>query len=267
MRTLRLTIAYDGTRYAGWQVQQSQGKGPGARGGGSSKPTIQGTLERAFAQIVREPVRIVASGRTDAGVHALAQVAHVRTRTCLSTDRLVQAVNHLLPPNIAVLTISDAAPAFHARFNAIAKRYRYRIFTGPVVSPFVALYVYQVRWPLNLGLMRREAAVLVGRHDVRAFARAGGQGSTTRRLFAAQVRRVGPEIHLELTGDGFLHMMMRSIAGTLIDIGRGRLEPGRVRRLLRTGDRRLVGFTAPARGLTLLSVSYPARIRDQSRAN
>jgi tRNA pseudouridine38-40 synthase len=254
MRTLKLTIAYDGTRYAGWQIQ-NRGRQPSAARG--QKPTIQGTLERVLAQILQEPVKVVASGRTDAGVHALAQVAHVKIRSAVACERLVRSVNQLLPPDIAVMRVEDVEAAFHARFRAARKRYRYRLFTGAVVPPFLRPYVHHVHTPLNLAVMRREVAALLGRHDFRAFARANGSGgSTVRAITDVQLRRRGDEIQVELEGNGFLHTMVRSIAGTLLDVGRGRLSPGTVRRMLRTGRRALAGTTAPAKGLALISVDY-----------
>lgn len=248
MRTLKLTVAYDGTRYSGWQRQRA------TRG---AKPTIQGTLEQVLRRIVREPVRVVGSGRTDAGVHALAQVAHMRTNSTIPWARLLRSVNALLPRDIAVLRIEEVAPAFHAQHDASRKRYRYRLFTGPVVPPFILPYVHQVSAPLNVRLMQREASALKGRHNFKAFARSEGGGrSTIRTISGLRLSRRGPELQLEVEGNGFLHTMVRSIAGTLIDVGRGRLAPGTVRRLLRTGDRRLSGTTAPARGLALVLVDY-----------
>ncbi len=256
-RTLKLTIAYDGTRYAGWQVQDRNQRSD-VRSQKSLKPTIQGTLERVLSRILQEPVRVVGSGRTDAGVHAIAQVAHIKTRSSVMCERLLRSLNQLLPPDIAVTQVEEAGEAFHARFTASRKRYRYRLFTGPVVPPFIRPYVHHVRAPLNLSLMRREAAALEGRHEFKAFARQGGagRGTTRRTLTAVELKRRGSEIHLELEGDGFLHTMVRSITGTLIDVGRGHLLPGTVRRLLRTGKRQLAGTTAPACGLILTSVTY-----------
>lgn len=257
MRTLKLTIAYDGTRYAGWQRQKGSGQWLVVSGQKNHKPTIQGTLERVLNTTLREPVSVVGSGRTDAGVHAQAQVAHVRTRAAMPADRLRRSLNALLPPDIAVLQVEDAASDFHARYDAVGKRYRYRIFTGPVAPPFIRPYVHHVRAPLNIALMRREAAGLKRRHDFRAFARVGsGFGGTTRTIHEVQVIRRGQELHVEVEGNGFLHTMMRSIAGTLLDVGRGALPPGRIRTMLRTKQRRLAGTTAPAKGLALVAVRY-----------
>ncbi|MDP3722403.1 MAG: tRNA pseudouridine(38-40) synthase TruA [Candidatus Omnitrophota bacterium] len=261
MQKLKLTIAYDGTRYAGWQVQQARrrkaGGGRQTTEGRKQQPTIQGTLERVLRRIVQEPVRVVGSGRTDAGVHALAQVAHVTTHARIPCGRLLRSLNQLLPPDLAVTHLEEADTTFHARFSATGKRYRYRLFTGAVVPPFIRPYVHQVRVALDLALMRREAARLLGRHDFRAFARAGGRPTaTTRTLSAADLKRRGQEVWVELSGNGFLHTMVRSIVGTLIDVGRGHRPPGTIRRLLTTRQRRLAGPTAPARGLALVEVRY-----------
>jgi len=256
MRTLKLTIAYDGTRYAGWQVQRvrrQQAAGRRQKG----KPTIQGTLEGVLAQILQEPVEVVGSGRTDAGVHAIAQVAHVKTRNPLPRERLLRSLNQLLPQDVAVMRVEEADESFHARFQARHKCYRYRIFTGPVVPPFIRPYVHHVRAPLAIALMRREAALLHGRHNFRAFARVGsGRSSFVRTMTRIQVVRRGHELQIEVVGTGFLHTMVRSIAGTLLDIGRGRLPPGTICRMLRTGRRDLAGTTAPPRGLSLVDVTY-----------
>ena len=260
MRALKLTIAYDGTRYAGWQVQEASNQKPAVRGQKSLKPTVQGTLEGVLRRILQEPVRVVGSGRTDAGVHAAAQVAHVRTRSGMPRERLLRSLNQLLPPDLAVSRIDDVDAAFHARFHAVRKRYRYRLATGPVVPPFIRPYVHHVRAPLDVARMRREAAALKGRHDFRAFARGGSLAdgrSAVRTIADIALRRRGDELHLDIEGNGFLHTMVRTIAGTLVDVGRGRLPPGTVRRMLRTGDRRLAGTVAPAQGLTLRAVVYP----------
>ncbi|MBI4341731.1 MAG: tRNA pseudouridine(38-40) synthase TruA [Candidatus Omnitrophica bacterium] len=263
MRTLKLTIAYDGTRYGGWQVQH---------GHQASKPTIQGTLETILRRILRERVVVVGSGRTDAGVHAMAQVAHIRTRSRSSCAQLLHSLNQLLPADIAVLSLEEVDAHFHAQYRAIRKRYRYRIFTGTVASPFIRPYVHQVRAPLQVARMRREAAALRGRHDFRAFTRGGGAGphtnhvgvgvnrrTTTRTIGGISLTRRNQEVQLDVEGNGFLHTMVRTIAGTLIDVGRGRLPAGTIRRMLTTGDRRLTGTVAPARGLTLISVEYGSR--------
>ena len=245
MRTLKLTLAYNGTRYAGWQVQRG------------TKPTIQGTLQATLAHVLGERVTVVGSGRTDAGVHALGQVAHVKTRSRIPVEKLLRALNGLLPPDIAVTRIEEVTENFHAQYHAAAKRYRYTIVTSPAVLPFDRPYVHHVRIPLNVSLMRNEAAALKGRHDFRAFCASGSSVRDTHRtLSRMQLRRQKDRVIIELDGDGFLYKMVRGIVGTLIDIGRGRLPAGTMAHLLKTKDRRLVGPTAPARGLMLMGVTY-----------
>ena len=250
MRTLKLTIAYDGTDYAGWQVQR-----PG-------KPTIQGTLQEAARNILQEPVHLIGSGRTDAGVHAYGQVAHLRTSDPLPCASLQRALNATVPRDIVVVGLEEAAPQFHARFHATSKRYRYRLVNGPVVVPFIRRYVHHVPSRLNVAVMRREAARLLGRHDFRSFQNAGRVvADTVRTLSAITIRRKAAELIIEMEADGFLQGMARAIVGTLLEIGRGRLSEGSIRRILLAKDRTAAGPTAPARGLSLLRVSYSRRRR------
>ena len=257
MRTLKLTLAYEGTDYAGWQIQDSRRQTSDVRHQKNRRPTIQGTLETAFRQITGERVRVVGSGRTDAGVHALAQVAHVKLHSAIRAQSLQRALNAVLPPDIVVTKIEEAPAGFHARFGARVKRYRYRLVTGGVVLPFERRYVHHVRAPLNVRLMRREATALLGRHDMRAFHKLSRPVSDARRTVSRiWVRQRGRELLIEIEADGFLHGMVRSIVGTLIDVGRGFRPPGAIAAILKTRDRRLVGPTAPAKGLCLLHVRY-----------
>ncbi len=257
MRTLKLTIAYDGTRYAGWQVQ------PG------SKPTIQGVLQQTLHRILGERVSVIGSGRTDAGVHALGQVAHLRTRSSVAAERLLLGLNSLLPSDIAVRDVREAPDDFHAQFDAVSKRYRYRIVNGPVVLPFERPYVQQIRAPLNVRLMQREAVLLRGRHDMASFQRVGRPVRDTRRTISdISVKKQAPPtagqgnlITIEIEANGFLYMMVRMIVGTLLNIGRGYRPPGTIARILRTKDKRCVGPTAPARGLMLLRVKYRSQTK------
>lgn len=252
MRTLKLTIAYDGTRYAGWQAQRRQHTADSRQ-----KPTIQGTLEETLGRILQEQVRVIGSGRTDAGVHARAQVAHLRTRSAITSERLHRAVNGLLPPDITVSRVEDAPETFHAQRQAVSKRYRYTLVTAPAVLPFERPYVHHVRSPLRAARMRRAAQRLRGSHDFLAFCAAGSSAKTTRRrLSDVQVRQQPGRLVIELEGNGFLYKMVRGIVGTLMEIGRGRLPEEAMTRIMRTKDRRLVGPTAPARGLMLLRVKY-----------
>ena len=249
MRTLKLTVAYDGTGFSGWQAQGSNAR----------KPTIQGTLQAACRTVLREPVNVLGSGRTDTGVHALGQVAHLKTGSEISPDRLRMALNGVLPPAISVMEVKEAPPDFHAQFSAVAKRYRYQIVMGPAVLPFERRYVTQVRVPLNVALMRREARALLGRHDMAAFQSAGRLVRDTRRtVLDLSVRRRGNHLTIEIEADGFLYKMVRRIVGTLLDIGQGRLPPGTVNELLRSRDPLHAGRPAGAQGLALVCVRYKA---------
>ncbi len=246
MHCLKLTVAYDGTRYSGWQKQREK-----------NQPSIQGTLEAVLQQVLQEPIKITGSGRTDAGVHALGQVAHVKVKQRVDLYKLQGSLLGLLPPDIAVMQIEDAEPDFHARYGAQSKRYRYRIFTGPVADPFIRPFVHTYSLDLNLALMKRETEVLLGEHDFVAFARSRHQRKTTvRRILDVSWARKGQELWFEVEGNGFLYMMVRSLVGTLLDIGRGHLPEGHMEMLLRTGERKLAGDTAPAQGLVLVNVIY-----------
>ncbi len=246
MKTLKLTIAYDGTGYAGWQIQRN-----------AKHPTIQGVLQQALRRILQEPVQVIGSGRTDAGVHALAQVAHVRVRSRMPCDGLRRALNSLLPPAVVVTQVEEVPPVFHARFDAKAKRYRYHLVTGPVVLPFERHYVHHVRRSLDVARMRQEAQALLGRHDLRAFPKTGSPITQTRRTISdIAIRRTRNGVVIDIEADGFLYGMVRRIVGTLIDVGRGRRPPGTIARILKTQDRDLVGPTVPPQGLTLMKVTY-----------
>ena len=245
-RTLKLTLAYDGTDFAGWQVQRGR------------TPTVQGELQRVFAQILRERVAVMGSGRTDAGVHAKGQVAHAKVRSSIPLAKLHRGLNALLPPEIVVVNMKEAPAGFHARYDAVAKRYHYHLVNARVMLPFHRRYAHHVPVPLDAALMRREARVLKGRHDFRAFQKGSRPVRDTRRTIfdiGVEARRDG-WITLDVTGDGFLYGMVRRVAGTLIDIGRGFRPPGTMAKLLRSKDFRLAGPMAPARGLCLVSVRY-----------
>ena len=251
MRTLRLTLSYDGTGYVGWQRQA----------GGRS---IQGELERALAEIEGQPVTVNGAGRTDAGVHALGQVASVRLAHRIEIDALVRALNAKLPLAIRVRQAAEAEEQFHARFGAKRKTYRYQIETGRVADPFLGRYAWRVTDPLDLAAMRTGAALLTGNHDFAAFqgARAGA-GSTVRTVHALSVEPHGPgslldtpSLTIMVTGDGFLRHMVRIIVGTLVDVGSGRRTAGDVAGVLTSRDRERAGPTAPPQGLFLVSVDY-----------
>jgi tRNA pseudouridine38-40 synthase len=254
MRNIRLTIAYDGTDFHGWQRQPKA-------------PTVQSCLEAALERIVGSAVKVVASGRTDAGVHAAKQVANFKTSSPIPCPNLRQAVNDLLPPTVRVNEADEVSDEFHARYAARSKTYRYRILQAPVNSPFIARFVYHYPYPLNRGRMAEAARLIEGRHDFASFAGSCGTNegiapelppSTMREIFASRIlyRARTSILVYEVCGNGFLHHMVRNIVGTLIEVGRGKLEPGDMVRILQARDRTLAGPTAPALGLCLMRVEY-----------
>ena len=256
MRTLKLTIAYEGTAYVGWQRQPN----------GSS---IQGCLEAALAQIEGAPVAVVGAGRTDAGVHALGQVASVQLRHEIAPDALVRAVNARLPSDIRVVTAEVGPESFHARFDATAKTYRYRLLHDAVVSPFDRRYGWHVGESLDHERMAEAGRVLVGEHDFGAFQATGSSTqSTVRTLFELTVSRAPRDpwsVHggagaaltlIDARGSGFLRHMVRVIVGTLVDVGRGHRDRAAVEHALSSCDRGSAGQTAPAHGLCLMRVGY-----------
>jgi tRNA pseudouridine38-40 synthase len=245
VRRIRLTLQYDGTAYAGWQVQPRLA-------------TIQGTLEAALARMAGEPVRVTGAGRTDAGVHALGQVAHFDTTLAHADGVWVRALNAQLPRDIAVLDAREVAEGFHARHGAAAKHYRYRVLNRPVRCPFRRAHTWFVPVALDVEAMASGAAALTGTHDFSSFRAAGcGAASPVRRLDRAEVGREGDEVVFDLVGSGFLKQMVRNIVGTLVAVGRGRHRPERVAAVLAARDRSAAGETAPAWGLTLVRVTYP----------
>jgi tRNA pseudouridine38-40 synthase len=244
MRTLKLTLAYDGTRFVGWQ-RQREGE------------SIQGLLEDALARFEGGPVSVHGAGRTDAGVHALGQVASVRLTCAHDTATLARALNARLPPDIRVLVVEDKDERFHARFSARSKTYRYQIRNAPIASPFERAYVWHLAESLALEPMSRAAALLAGTHDFAAFRSAGSDVPTTvRTMIRSEWRDTSGLLTYEISGDGFLRHMVRAIVGTLVDIGRGRREPEDVAALLQGGTRARAGATAPPQGLFLVTVDY-----------
>lgn len=247
MVTCLLTIAYDGTDYAGWQRQSGQ-------------MTVQERLEAAFAVIFGQRVPVEGAGRTDAGVHAFGQAAHVVLPRPFALPQLVPALNANLPDDIAVRAVRPAPDGFHARFCAIGKRYVYRCVTGRLRPAVGRRYLHWVKRPLDLEAMRAAGRLLVGRHDFAAFATNPGyvrKHGTTRTIQHLRLVRRSWGFDLAVQGDGFLYNMVRALAGTLIDVGTGRLSAADVAAILHGRDRRAAGPTAPACGLYLLTVLYP----------
>lgn len=263
MRNFSLVLAYDGSEFHGWQVQ------PGV-------PTIQGTLADALARITGERVLPQGSGRTDAGVHALAQVASVALASPIPAANLHSALNDVLPPSIRLLKVAEVAPDFHARYSARSKTYRYRIYRGAICPPFLARYVYHHPYPLDEAAMAAAAFLVEGTHDFTSFAAvdpervarppaAGPKGAGTdeeeahdnqRTIFSSRWERQADEFVYTVRGSGFLHHMVRNLVGTFLLIGKGSLDQPGLRRILELKQRSAAGSTAPASGLYLVSVEY-----------
>ena len=245
MRTLKLTLAYDGTDFAGWQRQ-------------INAITIQQVVEEAFAHFTDgEPPTVSGAGRTDAGVHALGQVASVNVDFDHSASAVMRALNVRLPGAIRVIGAIDAPTGFHARFHAKGKVYRYRISRSPVASPFDRMYSWHVPWALDLDAMRAAASELAGRHDFASFQASGTTiTATTRNLERLDLIESGSELHVIAEGEGFLRHMVRIMTGTLVEIGSGQRAAGSMPAVLAARSRDAAGKTAPPSGLTLVAVRY-----------
>jgi tRNA pseudouridine38-40 synthase len=276
MHSIKLTLAYDGTDFHGWQIQPGQ-------------PTIQGALNEVVRKLTQEKLTIHGAGRTDAGVHASGQVAHFKTQSGLSPAQFQRAFNALLPPSIRVLAAEEVGPDFHARWQALAKTYLYRIFRGRVVPPSEWRYVLHYPYPLNVPAMVQAARLFEGEHDFTSFAASTGseeddrERTTVRAIYRSELllgRRaraggqdLGPdtptgqkvedlaaeaeELVYVVRGRSFLRFMVRKLVGTLLEVGRGKLGPADIRELFELRDRSRSGPTVPARGLCLASVEYP----------
>ena len=244
MRRIHLIVEYDGTAYAGWQRQ-------------ANAMTVQEKLERAIRKLTGEELCVSGASRTDAGVHALGQSAHFDTESRIPADKFSFALNTLLPPDIRVTRSEEVPLEFHARFSTKGKRYRYLFHAAPHAGALTRNTHAHVIYPLDAERMQAEAQDLVGTHDFAAFAASGSVvKDTVRTIYRAEVTREGSEIRLVVEGSGFLYNMVRIIAGTLIGVGSGKLEPGAFKRAIASGDRLDLGITAPAHGLTLMEVFY-----------
>ena len=245
MRTLKLVIEYDGTDYLGWQVQP---KGP----------TLQGALEEKLALITGERPRVTASGRTDAGAHALAQVAHFKTQSRLQVASIQKALNSLLPPDITIKKVEEVEEGFHARKHAKSKIYEYRVLNRDLRSPFLRRFAWHIPQKLDLERMKEATHCLLGEHDFSAFRSVGSPTRTAvRKVLKAEWKR-GKDglLRFEIEATGFLKQMVRAIVGTLVEVGRRKMTAQDFSGILDSKDRRKAGPTAPARGLFLREVKY-----------
>jgi tRNA pseudouridine38-40 synthase len=245
VRTVKFTIAYDGTDYVGWQRQENG-------------VSVQGCIEEVLSAIEGAPVTLHGAGRTDAGVHAVGQAASARLATPIEDDRLARALNAHLPGAIRITSVSTMPDGFHARFSATGKTYEYRIWNGRTLPPFIRQYAWHRMGRLDVALMQQASAAIAGTHDFAAFRSARAVNhSTVREITSAAWRRADGELLVfEISGRGFLRYMVRSLVGTLVEIGRGRRPPGDIARLLAEPDRSAAGRTVPSRGLFLMKVEY-----------
>ncbi len=244
-RNIRLTLEYDGTRYHGWQRQKNA-------------LSLQEVIEEALTRIAGETVRLIASGRTDAGVHARGQVANFINTTTVPLRAFLHGLNSLLPMDIAVLQAEEVPLAFQARYAALWKTYEFRILNRPMRSPLHHHYAWWIPGPLDVAAMQEAAQALPGEHDFSAFRAAGSRPGQAVRCVREAVWHQHPEgwLTFTITANGFLRGMVRSLVGTMAEIGRGKYTPGHLREVLEKGDRRLAGPTAPPQGLFLVGVEY-----------
>ncbi|HUL32389.1 MAG TPA: tRNA pseudouridine(38-40) synthase TruA [Candidatus Eisenbacteria bacterium] len=251
MRYFKLTIAYDGTDFHGWQIQ-------------ANKPTVQGEIVSVLRRLTQENVHLLGAGRTDAGVHALGQVGSFRTQSALSALEFQRALNALLPATIRIVDVEETGPDFSARWSAKGKVYRYRIYRGKVVPPFLWRYVLHYPFPLDEAAMKDAAARFVGMHDFTSFAASTGSEdddkgrNMEREIFATEMERTedGEELWFTVHGRSFLRYMVRKMVGTLLEVGRGKLKPQDIDRLYEIRDRSKSGPTVPPQGLFMVKVDH-----------
>lgn len=245
MRNYRITVAYDGTKYNGWQRQ------------GNTQNTVQGKIEDILTKMTGHAVEIHGSGRTDKGVHAKAQVANFKIDTHLTAAEICDYINKYLPAEIGVLQVCEAEDRFHARLCAKKKTYMYRIWNSNMHNPFEHRFVHSINEKLDLEVMRKTAKLFVGKHDFMGFSSLKrSKKSTVRNIYKFEIYEKGDEIDFVVTGDGFLYNMVRIMSGTVLEAGLGKRSPESVFDVFESRDRNLAGETLPAKGLTLLNVDY-----------
>ena len=245
MRNVKIIVQYDGTRYSGWQSQEHD------------ENTIQGKLTAVLTRLLGEAVELAGSGRTDAGVHALGQVANFKTRSEMSCVELLENLNHYLPEDIGVISIEEVDARFHSRLNAVRKTYRYHIWNSPVHAVFDRRYTWSIEQHLDVSAMRRAAAELIGTHDYKAFSSIKrGKKSTVRTIEAIEIEQTGADITISFTGNGFLYHMVRILTGTLVEVGLHKKTQEDMQAILASLNREQAGVMAPAQGLFLVNVEY-----------
>ncbi len=245
MKNIKAIISYDGTRFNGWQSQKN------------SDNTIQATIENALSNVFGQKTEIIASGRTDAGVHALAQVINFAAETNKPLLELLETINAELPGDISVRNLSYEAPRFHARYNVKSKVYLYRILNDKIPDPFLRKYSLQYPSAINLELLERASRAFVGIHDFSAFTtQKKSKKSTSRTIYKIEFKKIGNELQIFVHGDGFLYNMVRIIVGTLLEVNEGKIKCEDLEKILRDGNREAAGFTAPPQGLFLYEAFY-----------
>ncbi len=244
MRNIKLTIRYDGTDYSGWQYQKNS-------------TSIQETIQKAIKKITLRKAVVIASGRTDSGVHALAQIANFKTASKIPLENLRMALNSVLPDDIVVLCAEEVSLKFNSQKNARSKLYRYTIYNREFMDPILRRFASKCFFKLDTARMKKGARYIVGRHDFTSFkTKDGGGKNAVRSVRRIDVKREGDLIYIDVEADGFLYNMVRNIVGTLIEVGRGKFEIGYVKKIIEKKDRRSCGPTAPAKGLSLVKVRY-----------
>ena len=247
MRNLKIIVEYDGAGFSGWQAQ------------GQGERTVQGEMEAVLAKIFKAPIKVIASGRTDSGVHARGQVISFKAKTRMKPLEIQRALNSLLPPDIAVLEAREVNDGFHAQYSVKEKTYRYSVLNRKFRSVFLRQRVYYYPYPLNIVLMRKAAKVLVGRHDFKSFQaydRLRAERQTVRTIKRLVIKKEGDLIYIDITADGFLYKMVRNIAGTLLSIGAGQKSVSEMPKILKAKNRKAAAETAPPEGLCLMAVKY-----------
>lgn len=251
MKRIMMRVAYDGTNYCGWQVQPNG-------------ITIQEVLERHLSELLKEPITLMGASRTDAGVHALGNVAVFDTNARMPGEKISYAMNQKLPEDIRIQESREVTSDFHPRYQKSEKTYEYKILNRRFPIPTERFYAHFTYVPLNVEKMRQAAEYLIGTHDFKSFCGTGAQVKTTvRRITGLSINKCGDVITIRVSGEGFLYNMVRIIAGTLMEIGSGKYPPERMEDILEGKDRQLAGNTAPARGLTLVKIQYPDGIEEQ----